>query len=249
MKKLFLLSLVLIIPYISRAQFEQKLSLSISSGILKTLGKKLDSGDIFQMGNYKLGVYENIGLQFNLGKRFSILSEFGLFYSGKWDYQNDLHFSFEDPNNSGQSIAEGYNTLTLANMSLGVKPKIYLNPGKQLNPYLSFGLSLNFTKAVFTDNYWYTGKNLYDQGILPNFLSNEPAPYDPWLSKNTGLGFNPGAGLEYNLSDKIGFSVSAGYSLIFLNGKNFPNEKIVENLHAVSVHAGIHYNFLKSKKL
>jgi hypothetical protein len=249
MKKLYFLFLVLIFPWLCNAQFEQKLSLNIGSGIFKTLGKKFNSGNIFQMANYKLGIAENLGVQFNINRRFSLLAEAGYLYSGKWDYGNELHFSFEDPMNLGTSMAEGYNDLKFSNISLGVKPKYFLRPGEKWNLFIFLGLYLNFTRADFSDNYWAVGKSLYDQGKLPNFLNDNPLPYDPWLEKNTNIGFNPGTGLEYNLSDKVGFSVSAGYYFMLLNKNNFKNDKIIENFNAILIQAAIRFNFLKSKKL
>jgi opacity protein-like surface antigen len=249
MKKLVFLFLILVLPAIVSAQFEQKLSINIGSGIFKTFGKKMGEFDPYQMPNYKAGIAENIGLQLNLNRRLSLLFDVGFMFASKWDYENYLHYAISDPVDPSITLAEGYNDLNFSNFSFGVKPKLLLSPGNKWNPYLSLGFYLNFTKAVFSDNAWYDGKELHDQGKLPNFLNDYPAPYDAWLEKNTGLGFNPGAGLEYNLSDKIGFSLSAGYYLLLINGKNFKNDQLIENLNAVSVQAGIRFNFLKSKKL
>jgi len=72
------------------------------------------------------------------------------------------------------------------------------------------------------------------------------------MEKNTGLGLNPGIGIEYAPSDKLAFSLSSGYCLIFINENNFPyysRDLLDGNLNAILIKAGLRLNFIKKKDL
>jgi len=76
--------------------------------------------------------------------------------------------------------------------------------------------------------------------------------YDPsrdFLEENSGIGFNPGLGVEYSPNDRIHFYLEPGYYFIMLNEKNFKAQERVENFNAFVLTAGLRYFFIKSKDL
>ena len=260
MKRKITFFCLIFFPIIIQAQFEQKLSINLSAGPFITIGKK-DFAPYpdyptdflpYQMPNFRTGVFGNIGLQFNANRHLSLNTDLGLMNSGTWYYSfhndgiNYLDFQLFEDDTTDVLLAEGSNEMTLLNLSLGFAPKYYLLPGKKINPYIFAGITINFTKVTFTDNYWQARK---DNNML---APDDTGPYNDFLEKNFGIGFHPGIGAEYNLNDNIGFFISAGYYIILLNKDNFkPQERVEnkENFHSVNLHAGIRFSFLKSKNL
>lgn len=245
MKKGLVSILIILIPVLSTAQFEQKVSINLSAGIFKTFGKKLGQYDPMQMPNYKPGLVSNAGFQFNLNRRLSVITDFGILYAGGWSYSegsNDdyLHYTVFD---GATLVAEGMNYLNLFSFSIGITPKYYLLPDKKWNPYFFAGINLNFTSAKFTNNQW---QDAYDHGVLP---PDDTGPYDPFLEKNIGIGFDPGIGIEFAPNDKIGFYLSSGYYLILLKDENFKSQSLEENFNAFFFQLGVRFSFLKSKDL
>jgi opacity protein-like surface antigen len=183
----------------------------------------------------------------NISRHFSLGLDAGYMHAGSWFYdafegENCLHYSICDTITE-EILAEGENELNLTNMSIGLIPKYYFYPGENLSLFLFAGLNINFTKAEYQDNEWQDSKKL---GLLD---PEDIAPWDPYLEKNTGLGVISGLGMEYDLNDKLGFYLSAGYHYIFLNKKNFKTADRAEKFHAINFQAGIRLSFLKSKKL
>lgn len=240
----------LFIPLISVAQFEQKVSFNLSTGIFKTFGKKLAAIEEFipmQMPNYKIGFTANGGVQFKINKRFSLSAEFGIMISEKWYHRKqDYNFnwlSWNFTNTVNGEYYEGENYLDIYNYSLCVKPKYYLTSGKKLNPYIFAGVNINLTRANFEDTEWKTRNEL-------NYFPG--GYYDPshdFLEKNFGIGFNPGLGAEYSPNDRIHLYLEPGYYFIPLNKNNFVYPERRENFHAFILQAGLRLSFIKSKDL
>jgi opacity protein-like surface antigen len=256
MKKHILVLLFAVSPLIVFAQFEQKLSLNFSAGTFKTIGSKTympewaysqDESEPLQMPNFRPGILGNAGIQFNVNRHLSLSADLGLIYSGQWYYNvydnvNYLDYEIYDPV-TDDLLADGSDELTLLNVSFGIAPKYYLLPGKKINPFILAGLTLNYTKSDFTDNQWqaYHDLNMLDP--------DDSGPCSPYLENSFGLGFHPGLGGEYNLSDNIGFFISMGYHLILLNKENFKSPEQEENINFIDFHAGVRFSFLKSKNL
>jgi len=248
MKKKGLLLLFLILPLLTYAQFEQKVSINISAGMFKTFG--YDMGEFeynpLQMPHYKPGILIDAGIQYNVSRRFSVMATAGIMYSGGWSFKmgdyDYLHYAISD-SITEETLAEGVNKLNFFNFHVGVFPKLYLLPSKKWNPYIFAGVSINYSSAKYTDNYWEDAHRL-------NYLPpDDTGPYDPFLEKNTGLGFIPGVGLEYSSSDRFRIYMETGYSMIFLQEQNFKSEFVTENFNAFFLQAGLRFAFLKSKDL
>lgn len=255
MKKYILLILFAIFPLIVFAQFEQKLSINLSAGTFKTIGSKVfipewapDEREPLQMPNFRPGVLGDASLQFNVNRHLSLTADLGLLYSGNWYYSfydnvNCLDFELYQYDTTDVLLASGSNELTLLNLSLGFAPKYYLLPGKKINPYIFAGVTINYTKSTYNDNYWNARRDF-------NMLDpDDTGPSNDYLEKNFGIGFHPGFGAEYSLSDNIGFFISAGYYIILLNKENFKSESREENFHSINLHGGVRFSFLKSKNL
>lgn len=256
MKKLSILAGIVLIPFLLNGQFEQKMSFSLSTGIFKTVGKKTftpewasEPGDfeVYQMPNYKPGIYVNGALQLNVSRHFSLGLEVGYMHSGSWFYDayegvNFLYYEVYDTI-AEELLAEGENELDLTSISIGLTPRYYFYPWEKLSLFLFAGVNINFTKAEFQNKEWEADREF---GMLD---PDDTGPWDPFLEENTGLGLISGFGIEYDLSDKIGFYLSAGYHFIMLDEKNFKMTEQAENFQAINVHAGIRLSFLKSKKL
>ena len=258
MKKQVLSLLVMFISLFVNAQFEQKLSINLSAGTFKTIGPKTfhyswdtdpNAFDPLQMPNFRSGFLGNISLQFNMNRHLSLNADLGLMYSGKWYYSryddgvNYLDFQLYQYDSTDVLLEEGSNEMSLSNLSVGIAPKYYLLPWKKINPYFFTGITINFTNVTFTDNYW---QARHDNDMLD---PDDTGPYNDFLEKNFGIGFHPGFGAEYSLSDNIGFFISAGYHLILLNKENFKEQDREENFHSINLQGGIRFSFLKSKNL
>ncbi len=255
MKKLIFITGMFFLPLLIHAQFEQKLSFNVSAGIFKTFGTKTyipdwsadpDDSEPYQMPNYRPGISIKGSIQFNINRHFSLKAEVGYMHSGSWSYfSNDinyLHYTFYDTI-TDELLAEGENELDFTNLGIGITPVYYFLPEKKINPYLFFGVNINFTKAAFRSNEWQAEKDL---GMLD---PGDTTPWNDFMEENTGLGLNPGIGLLYNMNERLGFTFTAGYYLIFLDESNFKSSDQVENFHSFTIQAGIRFSFLKSKEL
>lgn len=248
MKKLFLIPFLLI-PALSFAQFNQKLSINLSPGLFKTFGEKYTvEGFAMQFPNYQPGLAANAGIQVSFTERFSLAAELGFLLTNEWDYRANpgddpyLYWAVYDPE-TDELLEEGENFLDFRNYSFGIKPKLYLLKVTKLNPYLMAGLNINITRCWFENNYWYAQKEL---GLIP---PEETEPWNDNLLENLGVGFNPGMGLEFTPGKRIHIYLEAGYYFISLNEKNFTDPPRVENFNAFIIQSGVRINFLKSKDL
>jgi len=247
MKKNLLLFSLLLISVIADAQFEQNLSISFAPGIFKTFGKKSTSEGPLQMPNYKMGFSANGGLQFKINNRLSLAAEFGLIVSKRWLYKegekfNDLSWVIEDTI-TGLPITSGEDYLDIFNYSMGIRLKYYILPAKKIDPYIFAGANVNWTRSYFDNAEWVAYKNLGWPGF------DETTPPNDNLEQNFGIGFNPGAGLEYSPSDRIHFYLESYYYFINLNKDNFKIPSQKENFKAFVLQAGLRLNFIKSKDL
>jgi hypothetical protein len=247
---------IIFFPFITQAQFEQKLSINLSAGPFKTIGKKdfVPYSDYptdywpYQISNFRTGIMGNLDFQYNLNRHLSLDADLGIMYSGKWYYGHDgwsyLDYTLFENDTTDILIEAGSNEMTILNLSVGFSPKYYLMPGKKINPYIFGRINLNYTTSTFTDNYWLAREK--------HNMPNPDPPSNEFLEKNFGIGFYPGFGAEYSLNDNIGFFISAGYYFILLHKDNFKGEARTENkenFHSINLHAGIRFSFLKSKNL
>jgi opacity protein-like surface antigen len=256
MKRLSILSGIMLIPFLLNAQFEQKISFSLSAGVFKTIGTKTyipewasdpDESEPYQMPNYRPGINVNGTLQLNINRHFSLGIDVGYKHSGSWIYRNNenvnyLYYSVYDTIED-ELLAEGENELNITNISIGLVPRYYLYPWEKFSFFLFAGVNINFSKAEYKDNEWETNNEL---GRLD---PDDTGPWNPYLEKNSGFGLVSGIGAEYDLSDKIGFYLSAGYHIVFLDEGNFKSHEQVENFQSLNFQAGVRLSFLKSKKL
>jgi hypothetical protein len=247
MKKGLILLFVILFPFHADAQYDQKISLSFAAGTFKTFGKELGEYGPMQMPNYRMGINANGGLQFKISSRFSISAELGIMVSEKWSYKvgdnnNYLYWSIYDTV-TGNLIAEGERYLDIFNYSIGIKPIYYVTQGKKWSTFVYAGVNVNITRANYEDTEWPKLKEL-------NRLSaDDNGPYNDYLEQNTGIGFNPGLGVEFFPKDRIGISLTTGYYFIKLNKDNFKSYSQVENFNAFVIQAGLKMYFIKSKDL
>lgn len=257
MKKRLLPLIFICMHMVVSAQFEQKISITLSGGAFSTVGTKTYMPEFYsqpedreplQMPNYKPGFVSSLGLQFNLNRHLSFQGDVSILYSGSWFYnvgggENYTEYRIWNPDNEDILLAKGNNELTLLNVGIGITPKYYLSPGKKVNPYVSCGFSLNLTSTTFDDNAW---QAYHDLDMLD---PDDSGPDRANIESNTGLGLYPGIGLEFNMNDRIAFLVSAGYYYILLNKEEFYVPEQNENLNAVILQAGLRLSFLKSKDI
>ncbi len=256
MNKLSLTAGILLMPLLMNAQFEQKMSFSLSAGAFKTIGTRTytpewasepGEWEPYQMSNYRPGIQVNGAIQLNISRHFSLGLDVGYMHAGSWFYGdsegcNAMHYELYDTI-TGELLAEVENELNLTNFSIGLIPRYYLYPWEKFSLFLFAGLNINFTRAEYEDNEWKADKEF---GMLD---PDDTGPYNDYLEENTGLGVISGFGAEYDQNDNIGFYLSAGYQFIMLDEKNFKMPEKVENFHALNLQAGIRFSFLKSKKL
>ena len=250
------LILLLAVPALARAQFEQKISVNLFGGIFTTFGKSVYQPDYWsspeddqprQISNYKPGVHAMAGIQYNINRNFSIQADLGMMRSNKWFFdigggENYFEFRIWDESTGDTLLASGDNELTLQNISVGLTPRFYLLPGKRLNPFLFAGVNLNFTSTTFKDNAW---QAYYELGRT----EPDDQPDRANIENNTGVGFFPGIGVDLDLSDRVGFFIISGVHFVLLSEANFYTPEQKENLNAFTAQAGLKFSFLKSKDL
>jgi len=112
----------------------------------------------------------------------------------------------------------------LWNLQIGVAPKLYLMPSKKINPYIFAEVNLNYTD-LFVD----FGTESLDEGY-------------------PGLGFYPGLGIDFRISDNFGIFTQAGFNTILINEDPYALE-MYENYNAYKVEVGVKISFLKSKTI
>jgi len=246
---------ILLLPFLGFSQFEQKISVNLSGGIFSTIGAKTYMPDYgtsaedeqpTQLANYKPGLYASLGIQYNLNRHISIQADAGIMHANKWffdDYDgvNYTHFAVWDDVND-ILLAEGDNEFSLFNIGLGLTPRYYLLPGKKINPFIFAGINMNITSTTFEDNEW---KARRDHGMLE--VDEDPDRAN--IENNTGIGFYPGIGLDFSVSDHIGFFLTSGLYYFLTDEENFYTPEQKENFSAITVQAGIKFSFLKSKDI
>ncbi|MBL7113810.1 MAG: outer membrane beta-barrel protein [Bacteroidales bacterium] len=255
MKRNAALAFMLLIPSFAFAQFEQKVSLNISAGTFKTIGPKKyvpewatedDEFEPCQMPNYRPGLSGNISFQYNINRHISISAEAGYCSVSKWEYiiyEEYNYHGWEICDTTGELIRGGQDELTLSNVNIGLGARYYLITDKKIKPYVFAGLGLHITRADFTDNRWQA------ENELDLLEPDDSGPDEPWLEESIGFGVNPGLGLEYSINDWLGIFLQSGYSLVILDKSKFKTPDQEENLHMISLQAGIRSSFWKSKEL
>lgn len=258
-RKTLLITIFLLLPVLTSAQFEKKISVNITPGFFKTIGPK-DYPDPYGydyklphlMPNFQVGWSINGGIQFNYSRNISFEANLGIARSGFWQYDAydpdyddyycwtcwDIYDDYSD-----EPIASGQDYLTLFNFSIGFAPKYYFLPSKKINPYALLELNLNFTSVKFIDT-WY--EEMVNLGMD---VADEEDYTEFWLEKSLGLGISPVVGAEFNLSDNIGIFMQTGYWLIVLDKKEFEEPEEEENFHALKFQLGVRMSFWKAKKL
>jgi opacity protein-like surface antigen len=262
-QKLLLWFLAFLLCHNVFGQFEQKVSLNAAVGIFKTFGPKTyipdwasgpEDKEPHLMPQFEAGWAVNGGVQFNLNRHFSLLADIGFMYSGYWYYDpsdpndpeddyNYLYWEIYEDTIDYVVVATGENELSMFNLNIGLTPKYYFLPGKKFNPFVFAGIHINYTNVDYKDSQYEAYKDL---GRLEEYGESESGS---WMEKSFGLGIYPGAGLEYNLNDNLGFFLHAGYYLVFLNKGEFQYPEEEENLQALKVQVGVRFSFWKSKEL
>jgi hypothetical protein len=246
MKNKILILGFFLFPLLLNAQYEQKIGIDLSVGGFKTFGPTGTDDMPMQMPNYKPGFSANGGLQFKISKKMSLVAKGGIMFSTKWaykgeDFVNDLTWVIDDTVHGVQIAGQDY--LDIFNYSFGVSLKYYFMPEKKWDPYIYAGANVNWTRAYFDNTEWAAYKKL-------GWLSAEDTiPGNDNLEQSFGIGFNPGAGLEYSLNNRIHFFLESGYYLILLQKENFKDPSREENFHAFHFQVGCRLFFLKSKEL
>ncbi len=238
---------LLFIPFIIKAQYEQKITLNFAAGIFNTLGKKVDESGPTLLPNYELGLSANGGVQFRINENFSLSVDIGIMFSQRWSYfegsdKNYLYWSIHDTI-TDDLIAEGGNYRDIANYSFGLTPKYYLFPGKRWNPYFYMGVNFNLTSTYFEDEEW---QEMDKRNLLP---PDDAGPKNDILENNFGLGLNPGFGIEFTPGAKVHLYLTAGYYFIPINKDNFTNPLREEKFNAFILQVGTRINFIKTKDL
>lgn len=256
MRRGLILFVFLLIPLLVFSQFEQKISVNLSGGLFNTMGAKTYKPDYWtsseddqptQFANYKPGVFTSLGVQYNLNRHVSLQADVGIMYTNKWFFDvyegmNYTYYAIWD-DITDELLAEGHNEFSLLNIGLGLAPRYYLLPGKKVNPFIFAGLTLNITSATYEDNEW---QAFHDLDMLE---PDDSGPDRAYIENNTGIGFYPGIGLDFSISDNIGFYLTSGFYYFLTSEDNFYTPEQKENFFAITVQGGIKFSFLKSKDI
>ena len=84
MKKLTFIFLILIIPFLTYGQFEQKIGINISGGVFKTFGKKMGEwSDEYGSKATRKKIYVGKGLKYFSNKKIGELLIYGSIFNVK----------------------------------------------------------------------------------------------------------------------------------------------------------------------
>ncbi|MFA6402171.1 MAG: outer membrane beta-barrel protein [Salinivirgaceae bacterium] len=118
--------------------------------------------------------------------------------------------------------SQSFDNVQFWNLQIGIAPKFYLLASKKVNPYLFTEVNLNYT-------------SIYVMGLT----AKKGYP---------GIGFYPGAGIDFMVSDNFGIYVQGGYSFISVGSDPYSFGES-ENYKALKIEVGIKISFLKSKTI
>jgi hypothetical protein len=121
--------------------------------------------------------------------------------------------------------SQSFQDIQLWNLQLGIAPKFYLMASKKVNPYLFTEVNLNYTDL---------------------FVSTETTSYVD--EGYPGIGFYPGLGIDFMVSDNFGIYVQGGYSFISVGSDPYSLEQY-EDYKAYKIEVGVKISFLKSKTI
>mgnify|MGYP001019053875 CR=1 FL=1 len=240
MKHISVIVLFLIIAFNTNAQFEQKITLNLSTGVTSPGGADCyflwDEYDSAQekpyiFGNFTSGTFLNAGLQYNLNRNFGLGAKLRPLYLFGWSYY-DLY---------GKEWGDNI-SMSLFNLGIGVNAKYKFLPQKKINPFGFVELSGNYTSLNYSYNL--TGGN---------FIGSQPERV-PFLESSFGVGYNLALGFDYNMNDHLGFFMQGGINNILIKDENFnpiyyDGKLETENFNTWYVEIGVIISFLKSKNL
>jgi opacity protein-like surface antigen len=225
------------------AQYEQKLTLQISSGASfivsdYTFFEIQDFGSFYNSSTqswqtfsnninitesmFSPGFMFNAGLQYNFSRRFSII---GLLMAGSYYYNDndELYYNNLIQPPFGQAVLQvnKMQKVNYYNLGLGVSAKYKFFHARKFRPYLLYGLSVCYID----------GTVLFER-------------MEAWGYQLTMLGLNAAIGLEYDISDNVTLFFQPGFN------KVLPREDDglmpTESVYALF---GINLNLFKSKSL
>jgi hypothetical protein len=245
------------IPSIINAQFEQKLSANISGGYFNTIGKYSWDADWGPeptlMPNFGGGFSVSAGLQYNFSRHFSVEFHFSWMFSPYWYWDaspdgeesfNYLYYEIETELGSGIVETSGENYMDMNNLQIGISPRYYILPGKKLNPFVFAGITFDNLDVWFENLEYQAYEEL---GRLDEY--EESYDLENWFDYYYGFGITAGAGIEYVISDKLGLFFKACYDFVPLKEESFVYETKYADFHAINLHLGVRISFLKSKDL
>lgn len=217
----------------------------------------------YLMSNFGSGMVFTGGMQANYSRRFSLAFNLQFFRLQKWRYTYEWNYMDSqttstgswmeweiteadiDPDGGSENVVvrSGENKLTLNNFAVGMMPKIYLLPGRALNPYIFGDISMNITDLQLENSF---GKAKEDLGI--QYFEYEPVQVI--FEQSVGLGLYPGIGFDLSVNDNIGLFIQSGFSFIFINDEKLDEAGYPsENFKTFKAEAGIKISFLRSKNL
>jgi hypothetical protein len=256
---------LLYIPNNVFTQFEQKLSVNISAGYFNTVGTygftdEWSSGpddlEPTLMPNFEGGPSVFAGLQYNFSRHFSVEFQFGFSFSFNWYFDdsggsdepfNYLYYEVIGDSTEWEVLASGDNYMDLTNFHFGLAPRYYFSPGKKINPFIFAGINFNITDVYFDDQATIAHEKF---GLLDEYeLQGGTGDVANWFDYQSGIGIIGGAGIEYALNDYLGLFLTATYHYIPLKEEAFIYGIKHADFHAINIHFGGRFSFLKSKDL
>lgn len=259
----------------ANAQFEHKVTLNFSLGLISPVGVNEYIYPVTNMhytnnwlmpylfSNFNNGYSFTGGAQFNINRYFALGTGVGAEVIGGWDYIDSYNMNgvrierdfLEWTITDGEDnvLSSGTNELNLYNLSIGVFPRINLAYGRKLNPYFFVEVTFNYTDINYVDN---RRQSWIDMGY-------SASDYDAWYSSLTsrtaykdtpqhsfGVGLYPGFGFDLNVSNAMGVFIHGGYSYISINKTDLEQANLEpENFNTIKVEMGLKFSFLRSKDI
>lgn len=242
-KSTILVLLLACLSYSVKAQYEHRFSATFSGGAAMTFStvetvSSFDSWDLSDndpaaFGNFEPSSYYSLGFHLNPGKRFALVINADIAGFNKWSY--DYDYSFDE-------YKIDYNDrLHARKTSLGVAPRLYLNPRSGVRVYMQLKASLAQLSLIYE-----------------NYFEDETR----FLDNTMAIGVEPAFGLDIRAGERFGIFFQNSVEFNMFNESQFPTSFFdtwvggdnsidlqKDNLNMFKVELGLRYSFLKSKKI
>jgi hypothetical protein len=232
------------------AQFDKKINLNTSAGLVVPLGPALDLEDNpYTFSNFRPGVQLALGLQYNYSKALALGVSFryGAWFAWSNPIEDDLG---ENParNNTGINLDRAQINPFFQNYSLGIDVKYKFLRRSAFNPYVYGEASYNLFAGQVPPREQQASNILFFDGGDDVAIDNNFTFFRfdaQQVEVDFGWGLGGGIGLDWRASDTFIVFVQGGYNIVYTAS----NPEMRQNMQFFNTNVGLRLSLFKSKSL